>query len=840
MINVSKEFFETMKSRTDFKPSAEITFQNGAVKNVEWTEFTLQNNSIVDGSGTSSFPLGVAIEKTIQIELQNDDDRFSEFDFIGAKIRLWLNYALSETTEKIAYGTFTVRSPETYGETVIITAVDDMYRADTAYETNRSFPVSLGEAVRDVCSNCGLVLQTARFKNDGFVINKKPENITNRQFLAMAAMIACGYARIDYNGRLCINSYDLSAFEASDRLWGGIFDGDTPYSTGDSAFGGTFNPWSVGDTYFGGTTAQMSDYHVLYDFKNIKVDTDDVIITGIQATVDKSTYFSGEEGYVLSIENQLMSGREQEAVNLIGQSIIGLRFRPFTADHIAYPLAEFGDPAYIIDGKQNVYRTILTDVNFTFLNYTTLKCAADSPLRNSSNYASEITKAVVTARRETEEKISDYDLQVQNMTSIMANSMGLFETVEMTESGGRIIYQHDKPTLKESKKIWKKSEQGFMVSQDGGKTWTAGMDASGNAVLNVLSVTGINFSWARGGILALGGPQNGNGVLYARNEDGVITGSITNSGARFIDVAEGRNVLIEKGAIYTALGNNYCGRIGAFYWGDDKTLEGTTFLTYKKYLGIGHDGTSNYVVNNGLNPDGYTEANLFFGNTRFISKTIFNVKTFFQDALALNNSTEEAGGIGRFTNGIGIYANNGRSFLILNDGTTNMSVSRSGINVYRNMDMHNYQILNTSDERLKKNIKESSVNSLSIIQSIQLYDFDWIESEEHEDLGFIAQQLEGVDKSFVDVNQEDGHYSTKQLNLIPYLVKAIQELSQKVDDLKNQISELQGKKVAKKKKQKKKWNPKEYTEEEKLSFIKKMQENMIVFMEQEEDNGDTE
>ena len=505
MINVSKEFVDTMAKRTDFKPSAEISFLDGTVEKLGWQDFTLQNNSVTDGAGTSSFPLGVAIEKSIQIELRNDDDRFSEFDFIGARVRIWLSYALSESTEKIAYGTFTIVSPETYGQTVIITAVDDMF-----------------------------ILQTARFKNDNFVIRQKPENLTNREFLAMAAQIACGYARMDYAGRLCINSYDFTPFEQNEGLWGGIFDKDTPYSTGDTASGGIFNPWDIGDVCDGGTFLQMDDYHVFYNFKNIRVDTDDVVITGIQTTSDENVYLAGSEGYILSITNQLIAGQEQEVVDLIGKSIIGIRFRPFTADHIAYPLAEFGDLAYIVDRKQNTYQTILTDIDFTFLGYTTLKCAADSPLRNSSRYASsmDLTKAIVAARKETEEQLSDYDKAVKNMTALMANSMGMFETVEEMESGGRITYLHDKPTLSESKIIWKRSELGFMVSQDGGKTWGAGMDASGNAVVNVLSAIGINAEWINAGRLVVK-DKNGNITFLADINTGQVivnAGSVSISG----------------------------------------------------------------------------------------------------------------------------------------------------------------------------------------------------------------------------------------------------------------------------------------------------------------------
>lgn len=101
-----------------------------------------------------------------------------------------------------------------------------------------------------------------------------------------------------------------------------------------------------------------------------------------------------------------------------------------------------------------------------------------------------------------------------------------------------------------------------------------------------------------------------------------------------------------------------------------------------------------------------------------------------------------------------------------------------------NIDLHSYSILNTSDARLKANIRKSDIKSLDIINAIQTYSFDWKENGQHENLGFIAQQLEEINSDFVNINPTDGHYSTKDLKLIPYLVKAVQELSAQLNQLK--------------------------------------------------------
>ena len=98
--------------------------------------------------------------------------------------------------------------------------------------------------------------------------------------------------------------------------------------------------------------------------------------------------------------------------------------------------------------------------------------------------------------------------------------------------------------------------------------------------------------------------------------------------------------------------------------------------------------------------------------------------------------------------------------------------------------MHGYAILNQSDIRLKSNISSTDVCGLDIINALECKKFDWIESGEHQKIGLIAQQVEKVEPSLVDINIDDGHYSLKTFELVPYLIKAVQELSAQVKELK--------------------------------------------------------
>lgn len=544
MINASVEFRKTMRQRTDFKPSASILFADGRMVNLTEHDFSINGNELTDGAESNSFPLGVAIGRAFSMEIRNQDQRFEDYSFYLATVQLQLHFKLDSGTEETIYlGKCTITTPETYGTTITVQAVDGMYKANKSYSTQLKFPVTLGEMVRDCCLQCGLPLGSATFKNSNFSIKSKPENISCREVLAQAAMIAGGYAKVDRNGYLQICSYDLSIFEREGMGYGGSFDNSENaefYVDGDNIDGGNFDDYSSGNTFDSGTFLSMDDFHMFYDFLSPpQTDADDVVITGIQITdTAGKTHLCGEEGYILSIENQLAKGNEQSAVNAIGKLINGFKFRAFSGEYIGYPLAEFGDICYVIDQNGNTYQSILTDITYRFNGKTSLKCSADSPLRNSSKdaYNSDYIKAVIAARNYTDQEISAYDLVVQQMSQLAANTLGFHETKIIQDDGSVIVYRHDKPKLSESKIVYKSGIDGFFVTRsytgkDSTTVWKAGFDSNGNAALNILSVIGIHWDWAYGGTLTLGGEDNKNGVLRILNANGAQIGKWDNTGA---------------------------------------------------------------------------------------------------------------------------------------------------------------------------------------------------------------------------------------------------------------------------------------------------------------------
>lgn len=518
MINVSNEFKKLMNTRTDFKENAEITFSDGTVLALTEKDFTVSNNGVTDAAETNGIPLGVALCRSVQIELMNDDDRFSEYDFYGAKIQLFLTFQLSETVEKIEYGTFTVLTPETYGETVIITALDDMRKADKSYETTLVYPATLGAIWADACNGADIQPGTTTFLNDDFVVESKPTDITYRQLFGFIAMIAGGNARIDTTGRLRIITYD---FEKLDGIYNAIIDGGrySPWSNPNSFDGGVFSPWNEGDVLDGGAFSDRADFHVLGNWSNLKVDTDDVVITGVKASYtnednEEMSAMYGTEGYVLQIENPLISGKEEDAVALIGNVMVGAKFRQFSGDIVANPTCEFMDPAVVVDRKGNCYISFLTDINFQFFGFTTLKNNAEPALRNSSKTYSEATKTLVAARKLVKNERTARERAVAQLAKDLANSSGLFVTEEKQEDGSSIWYMHDKSSLSESMIVWKLTALAFGVSTDGGKTYPYGFTMDGETITRLLYAEGINADYINAGAIKIS-DTSGNTLFLA-------------------------------------------------------------------------------------------------------------------------------------------------------------------------------------------------------------------------------------------------------------------------------------------------------------------------------------
>lgn len=111
---------------------------------------------------------------------------------------------------------------------------------------------------------------------------------------------------------------------------------------------------------------------------------------------------------------------------------------------------------------------------------------------------------------------------------------------------------------------------------------------------------------------------------------------------------------------------------------------------------------------------------------------------------------------------------------------TNFTIpNNKNVNFYSKLHLNGWGYDNSSDVRLKTNIKETKIHGLDVVNKIDLKEFDWIQSQEHQHVGIIAQQLLSFAPELVS-EAEDGHLTLTSDKLVYYCIIAIQELCEKL------------------------------------------------------------
>ena len=131
-------------------------------------------------------------------------------------------------------------------------------------------------------------------------------------------------------------------------------------------------------------------------------------------------------------------------------------------------------------------------------------------------------------------------------------------------------------------------------------------------------------------------------------------------------------------------------------------------------------------------------------------------------------------------------ANNKIGHWIHSPSYTSISESNGYAYLYRQTGGYSWVPLNKdiSDRRYKTNIKDSQVSGLDVIEQLKTYSYRKEYDDKIEDIscGIMAQDVQRVAPEAFFENP-DGAYSYNTFALVPYLIKAIQELKQKVERL---------------------------------------------------------
>lgn len=522
------------KKQTKKVNYVDIVLRDGTVLNLEPSDLSLGQFSMKDETTTGKFGIGSAIAKTMSLTIANHTEKFSMYDFYKAIIYIYVSVTLEDgTILKERKGKYYVAEPTTTGEVINLSGIDSMYLFDRQYNANTVYPATLQSILSDCCIDCGVNIGFEQFDNYNFIVQTKPVDCTYREVVSWVAQIAGYNARISNNDNLELVWHELATEEI---ISGGNFN---LYNENDLYDGGNFNNYDDAILLDGGNYTDPTPNKITR-IKQLKVSTDDVIITGVKVENEKTIALVGTEDYCITIKNnELALSREYEIANHLSKKLIGLQFRPLTCEIPNNPLYESFDSCYVYDRKGNSYFSFINSVTYSINGLTILSCKAENPIRNESSYVSESAKAVVKAKKETKNILTTYDKAVQNMNMLSANAMGLYREQETLTDGSVIYYQSNRPIIKNEEGfcefelnsvVYKMTGDGFFVSNDGGLSFTAGFDSEGNAVVNVLSAIGITFDWANGGTLTLGGKDNINGLMNVLDKEGNVVGKFNNEG----------------------------------------------------------------------------------------------------------------------------------------------------------------------------------------------------------------------------------------------------------------------------------------------------------------------
>lgn len=630
MLNVSAKWQRAVMLDNDINVNcfADIVTTNGEKIPISDSELWANDFEVNDStSSNGTFTIGALVAGKLKIKLNNIYEDYSKYDFDKASVTAYVSKSFSDgTTEKLKIGEYRVSETSYDGSLITLTCLDNINNFNREYDSNLSYPTTSYEVVRDACIKCDVPFTMARFDNSDYVINEIPsdnQKLTYGQVIAYILQLSGLWGKCGHDGELLIEWYDMSQFGSQNYNGGTFSTKTTPYSDGDSVDGGNFTDYSSGDSADGGTFTEARNYHNIYTQKDLNVATDDVVITGVKVTVtskeDKAkdvNTLAGKEGYVVSISDNpfIPADKAQTVANYIFKKIGGMRFRPLDATLLSNPLIESGDVALVTDRKQNTYSCFISNRTFTVGSGTKISCDAENASRNSADKFSNETKAIVQARKVAQAQLSVYDKQMQLLTQLMSQSLGLFKTEQVQEDGSIIYIMHNKADLNSSNIQWKMTANGMAVSNDYGKTWKAGIDKDGNAIFNIMSAIGINFDWAHGGTLTLGGENNTNGKQYVKDANGKTLVTLDNKGIALdssvkiawdnVAEATAKVTQITKDTVTTSYVNALSVKAGSV---DAEDITGTT-ITGKNIVGGTIDiGNGVFAVDN----DGKVTASNF-------------------------------------------------------------------------------------------------------------------------------------------------------------------------------------------------------------------------------------
>jgi hypothetical protein len=310
---------------------------------------------------------------------------------------------------------------------------------------------------------------------------------------------------------------------------------------------------------------------------------------------------------------------------------------------------------------------------------------------------------------------------------------------------------------------------------NGSLSWDVGLENSnpGNFIINT-GVTPNKFSLSTAGTLTV--PN------LAITENANVTGTLTvgslsigpgGAGLSTDDVSEGTSNLYHttarvRAAVTGGDGINVNSATGVISFdgqGELDSYQGNKFIT------TGSVGSGDEAYMSGKQVSGSPFGGLYAKTAGVIVESFYWSGT----GAGINGALQVSGNIETTTG----------SLLVKSGGSVKASIDQSGNGFFPGDVTTNGS---ASDERLKENIVPLD-KGLETIEQIKTYTFNYKNRPQDTHPGVIAQEIEELVPEVVyDIEMEDGTYkAVRYQQLVPLLINAIKDLSEKVNVLENKL-----------------------------------------------------
>ena len=796
MYNTSKEYKEIINSNEQ-SYAAYIELEDGTKI---YSNENLSELKITDTIGNNL--IGGFSYKIANLNVLNNKG----YNLTDKKFKLFTGLILGNgKIEYIPEGTFIIAKPTDNNKgakEIILEAKDLSYLFDIEYKREKFenlFPCTVGVWINSICGEIGVEFGSIGFPNKNIILGSQPytdDGATYRNVVAKIAEACASFAKIGRDDKLYFKQLNnityrktLTVKEVHEMLVKDI----------NLALVAQFVPNAYKKINLKNMFEQSKDdllYGPINSVVASRIVADDGSTTeDVYIQDDESIVENGLCEYKIK-ENWVMDEKREEFLTGIFNSLGGTKFNTGKIEMVADPSIDIGDFIEATDAESNT--TFVMPIMDKEINITNGIAIVESkmPSKTQTDYKSATTN---------KEKILKTEIKVNKLegkiTSFVKETSENLEQnyYTKTETNSQIDQKADSITQSVSKTYSTKEETDAKL-EDYTKTEEFGTTIEQNW-------EHVKVAWNTISEFIQMEVLNDNASIAIRDDAKNLLMSLDKAGQHFFE----NNKNFADMGVTTVKDGDYKGLMFVLM-GEHS---GTEIVPANNFMGFGYKAV--------VDGEEVVVPFLYFGKATASDENKLHVvgDAEFQGSIGVIGGTELGINYIKFANDFylldsnqmpvfSVYTNNEGTYTmdfgmnklvadnVINSPTTMQIISDDYLASFFNKDGTQLTLYKeNSDKRLKKNIKETTKKALDYIKQIKHFTYTWKNSNEKVDIGYVAQELEKVNKNFIrkhtyktQEGKEDYDIQINTTNLLALVTKSIQEQQDEIEALKKEIEIL--------------------------------------------------